>query len=229
MKEAIFEMLMLQNELNTDTNGPQWRQGITKDGKVINWKRCIYMEGAELIDSFGWKHWKSIGKPPDMANIHLELVDIWHFLMSYLLAHNPIERVVEMVQEALQQRCDRTLPKEWGHEEDRHIDAYLEIFEELMALALVKSDSQPLQEELLATFVKACQSAHLDFSKLYRLYIGKNALNHFRQERGYKEGNYQKIWDGREDNQVLQEILDQNPQITYAQLLQELAKRYPTP
>ena len=30
----------------------------------------------------------------------------------------------------------------------------------------------------------------------------------FRQDKGYKEGTYQKIWNGREDNEYLVEIID---------------------
>ena len=29
----------------------------------------------------------------------------------------------------------------------------------------------------------------------------------FRQDKGYKEGTYQKIWNGREDNEYLVEII----------------------
>ena len=32
-------------------------------------------------------------------------------------------------------------------------------------------------------------------------------LNRFRQNNGYKEGSYKKIWNGREDNEVMSEIL----------------------
>ena len=35
----------------------------------------------------------------------------------------------------------------------------------------------------------------------------KNVLNFFRQDHGYKSGSYIKIWHGREDNEVLSEIL----------------------
>ena len=81
----MIEMFGLQNRLNDDTNGPKWRDGVTKHGKVINWKRCIVMETAELIDSFSWKHWKSIDGGIDIENIRIEMVDIWHFVMSYIL------------------------------------------------------------------------------------------------------------------------------------------------
>ncbi len=47
----------------------------------------------------------------------------------------------------------------------------------------------------------------MDFDALYRMYVGKNVLNFFRQDHGYREGSYIKIWDGREDNEHLAELL----------------------
>jgi hypothetical protein len=46
-----------------------------------------------------------------------------------------------------------------------------------------------------------------DFDKLYLLYIGKNILNHIRQEKGYKSGNYQKVIGGLEDNKYLLKVI----------------------
>ena len=48
----------------------------------------------------------------------------------------------------------------------------------------------------------------MSFDQLYRGYVGKNVLNFFRQDHGYKEGTYRKHWhDGREDNEHLVEAL----------------------
>ena len=44
--------------------------------------------------------------------------------------------------------------------------------------------------------------------ELYRQYVGKNVLNFFRQDNGYKEGTYVKVWEGREDNEHLVEVMD---------------------
>ena len=45
------------------------------------------------------------------------------------------------------------------------------------------------------------------FDQLYRMYVGKNVLNFFRQDHGYKEGTYVKVWGGREDNEHLSDLL----------------------
>ena len=50
-------------------------------------------------------------------------------------------------------------------------------------------------------------ASELDFDALYTAYVGKNVLNFFRQDHGYKEGTYIKNWAGREDNEHLVEVL----------------------
>ena len=47
----------------------------------------------------------------------------------------------------------------------------------------------------------------MDFNTLFKLYIGKNTLNKFRQDHGYKEGTYTKIWNHEEDNIVMMRLL----------------------
>ena len=58
-----------------------------------------------------------------------------------------------------------------------------------------------------ARFTAAMKSAGMSFSDLYLGYVGKNVLNFFRQDHGYKEGTYLKLWNGREDNEHLVDIL----------------------
>jgi len=47
----------------------------------------------------------------------------------------------------------------------------------------------------------------MSFDELYQIYVGKNVLNMFRQDNGYKEGTYNKVWNGREDNEYLADIM----------------------
>ncbi len=78
--EKICEMFAMQKKLNDETNGENWELGHNKNSKIISWKRCIYMECAELIDSFAWKHWKNVNATVDIDNVRIEIADIWHFL-----------------------------------------------------------------------------------------------------------------------------------------------------
>lgn len=59
--------------------------------------------------------------------------------------------------------------------------------------------------------------------------VAKNVLNIFRQHHGYKEGHYQKIWQGREDNEHLVEImaeLDTSSDEFRERLYSSLEQRY---
>jgi hypothetical protein len=58
------------------------------------------------------------------------------------------------------------------------------------------------------------------------LYIGKNILNIFRQDHGYKDGSYKKIWNGKEDNVIMQEILAENEDISADELYTKLKEIY---
>jgi len=70
----------------------------------------------------------------------------------------------------------------------------------------------------------------MDFDQLYRTYVGKNVLNFFRQDHGYKDGSYVKTWHGREDNEHLAELLialDSNSADFREAVYQGLKARYP--
>ena len=59
---------------------------------------------------------------------------------------------------------------------------------------------------------------------------GKNTLNFFRQDHGYKEGTYIKQWHGEEDNEVLAKLvtsLDAGADDFQQQLYQALEENYP--
>lgn len=74
-------------------------------------------------------------------------------------------------------------------------------------------------------FIALAASFGLSFNELYLLYIGKNCLNEFRQNNGYKEGTYTKIYNGLEDNVIMQNILNQNQNISYSKLYDQLEKQ----
>ena len=74
-------------------------------------------------------------------------------------------------------------------------------------------------------------AAGLDFDRLYRSYVGKNVLNRFRQDRGYRQGTYRKRWGDREDNEwlvILSARLDPGSETFAAELYAALAARYET-
>ncbi len=223
--DKILQMLKLQQSLNDATNGIGWENGITKNGKPIDWRRCIYLECAELIESYPWKHWKDIDAKPDYENIKIETVDIWHFILSQALAD--YQKKDLGTPEILSQRIqalDNFSDFSKGHT-NKQADYYAEIkiVEELISLLFLNSST----EKTVEAFFNIALMCGLDLKSLYTLYIGKNILNQFRQDHGYKDGTYLKIWDGREDNAVMQNYLDKNPDSSPRALYCYLEDSYP--
>lgn len=202
MKQKLLAMLQMQNEMNSRVH-PSWRD------QQYEWYRAIWVECAELMDHYGWKWWKK--QSPDRDQVVLELIDIWHFGLSSLLqAGASDEQIVDRLDAAMV----ALVP-------DQSFCSDVEIFTQ-HTLANRQFDPQ-LFNRLLC---------HMDISLdcLYRSYVGKNVLNFFRQDNGYKEGSYQKLWDGREDNHHLVEVLDlldSNSPSYREDVYRELASRYP--
>lgn len=223
--KKIEAMLTLQQKLNDATNGTGWENGVTKNGKTIDWRRCIYLEAAELIESYPWKHWKNIDASPNYENIKIEAVDIWHFVMSEALRIYAVEHkgdIPSLAKAITEQEGYQTLK---AKQKQACQDYYQEIaLTEDFVTSLFCHDSI---EVLVSKFFTVAAVSGLDLESLYLLYIGKNILNTFRQDHGYKDGSYIKIWGGREDNVVMQEILEAQSDISPEALYKALEAAYP--
>ena len=220
----IKTMLTLQQELNDNTNGKGWESGLSKNNKIIDWRRCIYLEAAEFIESYPWKHWKNIDAKPDYENIKIEAVDIWHFVMSEALRVYAIERkgsIEELASAISSQRAFEEFKTGKKAKLESHYDEIALVEEFVKSLFC----DEPI-ESLVAKFFTVASVAGLDLDELYQLYIGKNILNAFRQDHGYKDGSYIKIWGDVEDNVVMQEILADNKDITPKELYDKLELSY---
>jgi dimeric dUTPase (all-alpha-NTP-PPase superfamily) len=184
-------MLERQDAMNTQVN-PTW---LTASN---NWMLAAMQEGAEAIDHHGWKWWKN--QEPDLPQLQMELVDIWHFGLSKML-------VIE------KGNVDSVINKLISDSESESImfDNYQyfykaqDLLNNLQLLtALAGADRFSIQ-----LFLKIIEQSGMTTDDLYKLYIGKNVLNFFRQDNGYKEGTYMKIWLGLEDNVRLNRLLEE--------------------
>jgi len=103
-------------------------------------------------------------------------------------------------------------------------DDVIQKIENLIRIAVSKEEID--LGELVSEFFDLVSMSGLNLDTLYRLYVGKNILNQFRQDHGYKEGNYIKIWNGDEDNVVMKRIWEENSDITPEILYEKLEKVY---
>lgn len=192
--QQISIMLNLQESMNTKVNAHWQQQG-------FEWHRAIWVECAELMDHYGWKWWKK--QTPDTEQVALELIDIWHFGLSIMLqsgvAH---DQLVAQIQQQLFLTTE---------ESDFRLD-----LEKFVSATLIDHRFH------LDLFGRLMAGIDMSFEQLYRGYVGKNVLNFFRQDNGYKDGSYRKHWhDGREDNEHLVEVV-QSLDTTKAEFKDEL-------
>jgi len=179
--KIVEKMIEHQERLNTKIAGPDWKE------KNFPWWRAIWMEAAELMDCFPWKWWANTDKEPDLNNAYIELVDIWHFLLSWCIEDLiTAEDIASVFQ-------DNQMPSR-------------DTLGEIESFFLI-----PDPALLVVHFARIARSIGLSLHLLAKLYFAKNALNQFRQEQGYKTGSYNKEHNGLEDNTILLEIVNKIP------------------
>jgi len=195
-RDQITSMLEMQSGMNSKVN-PAWLDA------GYPFLRAVVVEGGEAMDHKGWKWWKH--QEADLSQVQMELVDIWHFLLSAILieARGDIKAAAEWVEKRITALDGQEARKAWIFEKEYRLDNMdpIEKLELLIGFSVFRKISIPLFDAIL----EDCQMSWQD---LFRQYIGKNVLNFFRQDFGYKTGSYRKHWhDGREDNVHLVEIL----------------------
>ncbi len=189
-KQQATTMLELQAKMNAKVN-PAWLSA------GYPYLRAVVIEAAEAMEHHGWKWWKA--QRCDMAQLQMELVDIWHFILSYLLIEESgnIAASVKHLQSIDTEQTTIAFDHQTYTLSELDLISKLEL---MIGLATARKINLPLFHAL----IKDC---NMDWDELFCQYVGKNVLNFFRQDNGYKEGTYIKIWSKREDNEHLVEIM----------------------
>lgn len=201
--EMLRTMAEMQDAHNFHVH-PEWRS------QGFDYYRAIWVECAELLDHFGWKWWKH--QQMDVDQVKLEIVDIWHFALSDLLRADLF----------FEELAEPLLFEAGGLSQDP--DGFRAAVEALAECTLRE------RRFLIEPFATVMQSLPMSFDELFELYVGKNVLNNFRQDHGYKSGQYEKLWGGREDNEHLVEVLrglSCDPEEVPEAVYRELKARYP--
>ena len=204
---SIFEkMVKLQHQFNKQ---------VAEDylDKNFNWNSAIIAESGELLDSLGYKWWKK--QEPDMENVKVEAIDLLHFVISDTLQMNyDIRNFGDILNSTIRDF-------EVGFKE---ISINLKNSKLLKLIDLLNTDRLSRFIVMKAIFEKL----EMSNEDVYVAYIVKNCLNKFRQDNGYKDGSYIKVWNGREDNIVAFEIANEwgADEELFEQLYLDLATYY---
>lgn len=210
--ETLTRMLEIQNALNIVTAGEDWAE------QGLDWRLAITQEVAELIDSLNWKWWKK--QKVDVDNARVEIVDIWHFTLSIMIEEKiKPDEMLETKMRALT-NVGASVSSDDNHELIKHCKN----------INKVAANNSPALE-IVDAVLMAAGKLGMSFGDITKLYIGKSVLNNFRQLNGYQDGSYKKDWDGKEDNEVMMEIVDSMKYAEYdnsfeEKLMNALTERY---
>jgi len=191
--KMLEEMFNIQEIMNNRID-EKWRS------RNNDYGIAAILESAELIDHLDWKWWKS-GKN-DIKQAYIESIDIHHFLMSIIVDPNKNNLFAEYL-------LSSTYDEHTYNFDIKSIEnTTLEMIEYILSYNKTCDEDDILNA--IACNIRISFMLCGDFEKFYKTYIGKNALNMFRQDNGYNDGTYIKIWNGEEDNVYLEKIMQTN-------------------
>ncbi len=188
--DKLKEMYRIQETFNT-TIHPQWRE------QNFNFSDAVWVECAELMDHLGYKWWKPQAEDWYQA-ARMELVDILKFLISMDLQN------AEYFDDCIEFECLGFLFSEIEKTGKIENTFYAQCRARTLATSVINGDL----ERAFAEFMHLMRTLNITFDELYLFFIGKDVLNLFRQAHGYSEGKYIKVWDGVEDNDILNQIIE---------------------
>ena len=203
VRKQLSIMLGMQDEMNLIVF-QDWRM------RNLAWHRAIYIEAAEYLGHLEtWKWWK---KPyPDFAQANMELVDIFHFGLSWFINRyddKDTDTLAAALATRLQTLCQESRLLDIANIDEMLDPVLLEARHDQVDKLVADAGNRIFN---LAAFIKLLGLSGVDLDALFQRYIGKNILNRFRQAHGYKTGGYIKIWQGEEDNVHLDRFLDVLP------------------
>jgi dimeric dUTPase (all-alpha-NTP-PPase superfamily) len=201
--EQISHMLTLQDELNTLIH-PNWKE------QNFDWNIAALAELVEIKEWLGWKWWKKGYKQglteENKKQIQIEVIDILHFWLSWQLTYG----------------LDYNNPETIAHKLNKG-STFLGNLEfavnSLLGCCVCEDGGDWYNLGNLIT------KAELTSEQVYETYLSKYTLNIFRQDHGYKTGDYAKHWlypalslQFQEDNwfleKAIQQIKDQGHEVS---------------
>ena len=233
--KIISDIINMMFVHNAKTNGvDSFKALTTREGKAIDYGLCLNLENGEMMESTPYAHWKNLNAGMDDANIKIELIDMVHFVtsimniqtMQFTKAYGDLtsSRHAELVLSAFLDIdvCDTVLDNLDDNASSSNVvlnkhHALRSLYIDISKYSIdIMSTGDYRRRDILVNTARILAKIFYTYSTLYdmdmqdvkNLYVGKNVLNGFRLDHGYKNGQYKKIWNGAEDNVAMTEIID---------------------
>ena len=199
----LLDIFTAQDALNSKIN-KDWKSAARL--KTQDFFIAASQEISEFQESLGAYKWWSNSQLTEERRVNcvMELIDTFHFGISADIANKGVEYAVEHWLRALEHPTIRDFNGSGLIENPEHHSLIAQTAKMLQAGCLTAEDAFPRGIFLQLWYYGMGES----LDSLYLYYSGKSVLNSFRQDNGYKDGKYKKVWvDGREDNAHLMEWL----------------------
>lgn len=251
----ILNIYSKQADLNITMGGENWTQLSEKENPFMV---ATIVELIESVQHLNYKWW--VHAEDDMPQAQMEVIDMLHFVASFGIRKLGIGSAAQHMIEA-QNLHQQAYADTWlkatrvrPEFEDGVVEGRWKTFLQLnqSALSVIQNGTKGLTYaagDFNITYVSLCYdllalSYELGLPKqeLYTRYIGKHALNSFRQEMGSKTRGvvmsreeyrasdlpkpYLKIWTDAEDNEFLHYFLKFNSEATEEEIQQFLRVEY---
>lgn len=182
-------LLIKQNQLNEIVN-INWKTELS----VFNFAVAMTVEANECIEHCTYKWWKK--EKVEIKQAQMEVVDCYFFYLSALI----------LLDAADLGEANMLADSEYDIQEFNKEEAVI------CAMKFIENASSTQLPNLIpattSALWKLAKSVGLSSSSLYDMYMAKLVLNIFRQNNGYTDGSYVKIWNGLEDNEVLHKLME---------------------
>lgn len=222
-QEQFMAMMDMQSEFNNSVKS-DWLFN------PPNYALAAVMELVEGLDHTPWKWWKHDELSID--RFFMEVVDAIQFVLSDCIIQAMMSDLEPVVYTS---RNFRLLKLNKCNANEIYNQSAIE-YSVLDLINDLSTSKRFLNVNFFICFTDLLDIANAlgyTHQQVFTTYIGKNLLNHFRQENGYKKGTYIKMWDtDKEDNDFLQDFLNLNghfePNELIAGAKEYLAKTYET-
>lgn len=245
---SVADLLEEQIALNTMIR-PKWKKiGHSDYLSVDAYLTQLVIEMVELATDSDvvYKWWaKTTDKDPNTWNIKIEAIDALHFYLSgmYQVMQRKLDGnfdpaiykehflgtdVMDLIDSSLTAQAPKMLRKE----KELDYETFMSTLADLIKLREMNDDSIPPEhvKQLMYFFINQLMvSIRLTSLEVSAIFSAKCELNKIRSSSGYKEGKWQKVQDGVEDNQKLEELVTdflEDQEMTLAALRRNVRNRF---
>ncbi len=190
--EQLQTLLESQRALNVKYTGEDWMEKVPLESFLV----ASFTEVAEFYESAprvsNWKWWKK-NLENDDQNMIIETIDVLHFGLSALMYNMSDSYILEINSDLKNDKIEGSA--------GNILTASCEFILASNSKYIEDGDEYNILGQFYDLINSMAKASDRTLDEIYNGYFKKNELNHKRVDGGYQEGNYQKIDEnGNEDN-----------------------------